>query len=57
MKIEDARYFAGLMEDYLEIPAFICERIESKLKNEEYKDVIEFIINRKKSLNEEREEN
>lgn len=56
MKIEDARYFAGLMEDYLEIPAFICEQIESKLKNEEYKDVIEFIINRKKSLNEEREE-
>lgn len=56
MKIEDARYFAGLMEDYLEIPAFICEKIENKLANEEYKDVIEFIINRKKSLNEEREE-
>ena len=57
MKIEDARYFAGLMEDYLEIPAFICEKIENKLTNEEYKDVIEFIIERKKVLNEEREEN
>ena len=56
MKIEDARYFSGLMEDYLDIPAFICEKIENKLKNEEYKDVIEFIINRKKLLNEEREE-
>lgn len=56
MKIEDARYFAGLMEDYLEIPAFICEKIENKLTNEEYKDVIEFIIERKKVLNEEREE-
>ena len=32
MKIEDARYFSGLMEDYLDIPAFICETIENKLK-------------------------
>lgn len=56
MTIEDAIFFAGLMEDYLEIPAFICEKIENKLTNEEYKDVIEFIIERKKVLNEEREE-
>lgn len=56
MNLNDAMYFAGLMEDYLEIPAFICENIENKLANEEYKDVIEFIIKRKKVLNEEREE-
>lgn len=57
MNLNDAMYFASLMEDYLEIPAFICEKIENKLTNEEYKDVIEFIIERKKVLNEEREEN
>ena len=56
MNLKDVRYFVGLMEDYLEIPAFICEKIENKLVNEEYKDVIEFIIKRKKVLNEEREE-
>lgn len=50
MNLNDAMYFASLMEDYLEIPVFICEKIENKLVNEEYKDVIEFIINRKKII-------
>ena len=50
MEIKDARFFAGLMEDYLGIPAFICEAIEKKLISGEYKEVIEFIIKRKRYM-------
>lgn len=50
MEIKDARFFAGLMEDYLEIPAFTCESMEKKLINGEYKEVIEFIIKRKRFM-------
>ena len=52
MSKEEARYFAGLMEFYLYIPSFVCENIEKKLIDENYKEVIEFIINRTKELKE-----
>ena len=48
MNKEDAIYFAGLMEDYLHIPSFLCETIEKKIIDEKYKEVIEYIIQRKK---------
>ena len=50
MKQEDAIYFAGLMEDYLQIPAMYCELIEKKLMFGEYQEVIDFIIKRRKDL-------
>lgn len=45
--------FAGLMEDYLEIPSFVCELIENKLINGKYEEVIKYIIDRKDELNKE----
>lgn len=50
MNKEDAIYFAGLMQDYLHIPSFICEIIEKKLQKGNYQEVVEFIIQRKKEL-------
>ena len=47
MNKEESIYFAGLMEDYLNIPSFICESIEQDLINGKYKEVIEYIIQRK----------
>ena len=52
MNRKEAIYFAGLMEFYLNIPSFVCEYIEKKLIDENYKEVIEFIINRTKELKE-----
>ena len=48
MKKEDAIYFAGLMEDYLHIPSFLCETIEKDLSVGKYKEVIEYIILKKR---------
>lgn len=56
MNKEEAVYFAGLMEDYLNIPSFICESIEKDLVNGRYKEVIEYIIQRKKYLKKEQKE-
>lgn len=50
MNKENAIYFAGLMEDYLHIPSFLCEIIEKNLINKKYKEVIEYIIQRKKEI-------
>lgn len=50
MKKEDAIYFAGLMEDYLQIPSMYCELIEKKLIENKYEEVISFIISRRKQL-------
>lgn len=52
MKKEDAIYFAGLMEDYLHIPFFLSETIEKDLSDGKYKEVIEYIIQRKRELEE-----
>lgn len=50
MNKKDSIYFAGLMEDYLNIPSFLCEIIEKDLEQQKYKDVIEYIIQRKQEL-------
>lgn len=46
----EARKFAGLMEDYLDIPSIVCELIEEKLTEGNYEEVIKFIIKRKDEL-------
>lgn len=50
MNKERAIYFAGLMEEYLNIPACVCEYIENELVNEKYNKVINYIIDRRKEL-------
>ena len=50
MKKDRARYFAGLMEDFLDIPSFICELIERKLIDDKYEEVINYVIDRKQEL-------
>lgn len=54
MDKNEARKFAGLMEDYLEIPSFVCELIEEKLTEGKYEEVIKYIIARKDELNNQR---
>ena len=50
MSRERAIYFAGLMEDYLNIPSCVCENIENELINEKYNKVINYVIDRRKEL-------
>ena len=50
MDKERAIYFAGLMEEYLNIPSCVCENIENELINENYYKVINYVINRRKEL-------
>ena len=50
MSKERAIYFAGLMEEYLNIPSFVCENIENELINEKYNKVINYVIDRRKEL-------
>ena len=50
MKRENAIRFAGLMEDYLNIPSFVCEYIEKALMEESYKEVIDYIIQRRNEI-------
>lgn len=57
MEKEDARYFAGLMEDFLSIPAFVCEKIEINLIQGNYKEVVEFVIKRKRCQEKEHSNN
>lgn len=54
MDKNEATYFAGLMEDFLNIPAFMCEKIENNLIEGNFKEVIEYIIARKKYLTEQK---
>lgn len=56
MNREDAIYFAGIMEDFLDIPSMVCETIESLLVSEKYKEVIDFIIMRKREIDNENPE-
>lgn len=51
MKKQDARYFAGKMEDFLNIPSFVCEKMEEELMNEKYESVCFFILRRLKEIN------
>ena len=50
MNKERAIYFAGLMEEYLNIPSCVCENIENELINEKYNKVINYVIDRRKEL-------
>ena len=50
MNKEKAIKFASLMEDYLNIPSFVCEYIEQALINGKYEEVINYIIQRRKEL-------
>ena len=50
MNKERAIYFAGLMEEYLNIPFCVCENIENELINEKYNKVINYVIDRRKEL-------
>lgn len=51
MDSNDAIMFAGLMEDFLNIPSLVCELIEKKLTEGKYEEVIRYIIERKKKMN------
>ena len=42
--------FAGLMEEYLNIPSFVCELIEKQLEDNKYKEVIEYIVQRRNEI-------
>lgn len=50
MNKERAIYFAGLMEEYLHIPSIVCENIENELINGKYYKVINYVIERRKEL-------
>ena len=50
MNKENAIRFAGLMEEYLNIPAFVCEMIEQQLEENKYKEVVEYIIQRRNEI-------
>lgn len=57
MNKENAIKFAGLMEDYLDIPSFVCEYIERALIDGRYKEIIEYIIQRRNELEQESDSN
>ena len=48
MTKQDARDFAGRMEDILNIPAFVCEKMEQELIDGKFESVCIFILNRLK---------
>ena len=50
MNKEKAIKFASLMEDYLNIPSFVCEYIYQALISGKYEEVINYIIQRRKEL-------
>ena len=50
MNKEDAMFFAGEMEDFLDIPAMLCEAIQKRLEQGKYKEVCEFIVRRRKEI-------
>ena len=50
MNKEEAISFAGLMEEYLNIPSFVCEMIQQQLEENKYKEVIEYVIQRRNEL-------
>lgn len=55
MDKNDAIFFAGEMEDFLNIPALVCELIEKKLTEGKYEEVIRYIVERKKKMNKEKD--
>ena len=47
---EDSIRFAGLMEDYLNIPSFVCEMIQQQLEENKYKEIVEYVIQRRNEI-------
>lgn len=50
MSEENRIRFAGLMEEYLNIPSFVCELIEKQLEDNKYKEVIEYVVQRRNEI-------
>lgn len=50
MNKKQAIRFAGLMEEYLHIPSFVCEMIQNQLENNNYKEVVEYVIQRRNEI-------
>ena len=50
MNKEDSIRFAGLMEDYLNIPSFVCEMIQQQLEENKYKEVVEYVVQRRNEI-------
>lgn len=50
MSEENRIRFAGLMEEYLNIPSFVCELIEKKLEDNKYKEVIKYVVQRRNEI-------
>ena len=50
MNKEKAIRFAGLMEDYLNIPSFVCEMIQQQLEENKYKEVVEYVVQRRNEI-------
>ena len=50
MNKEDSIRFAGLMEDYLNIPSFVCEMIQQQLEKNKYKEVVEYVVQRRNEI-------
>lgn len=50
MNKEEAIRFAGLMEDYLNIPSFVCEMIQQQLEQNKYKEVVEYVVQRRNEI-------
>ena len=50
MNKEELIRFAGLMEDYLNIPSFVCEMIEQQLEENKYKEVVEYVVQRRNEI-------
>ncbi|MBQ5695644.1 MAG: hypothetical protein IIV48_03210 [Clostridium sp.] len=50
MSEENRIRFAGLMEAYLNIPSFVCELIEKQLQDNKYKEVIEYVVQRRNEI-------
>lgn len=50
MSEENRIRFAGLMEEYLNIPSFVCELIEKQLQENKYKEVIEYVVQRRNEI-------
>lgn len=50
MEQATARAFAGLMEDYLHLPGFMCEKIEARLLEGHFEEVIQYVVDRRKEI-------
>lgn len=50
MNKEDAVFFAGQMEDFLDIPSMFCEKIEKMLVEGKAMEVCDYIVRRRREL-------